>query len=1205
MLSVAPVLTDPHVSNIAAHIAKMDWNGQKVDAIENQWIVRFSNERAAKALSKNAALTSIFGQDASLRMDEALHGVGVLDAPGSTAEKVLAWAKNRRDVLYVEPNAVMRATGIPNDPIFANEGTVDGLWGMHNDGQAQLSWNGTNFVQSSQSGTAGVDIDAFGAWDTTTGSHTVAIGVIDTGIDYTHPDLYLNIWLNQGEIPTSLASQLVDVTGDGLITFVDLNNSANSSFVTDENANGYIDGGDLLADSSWENGTDEDGNSHDDDLIGWNFITNTNDPMDDHFHGTHVAGIIGATGNDSFGITGINWNVSLVPIKVLNNVGNGTEVQIVGGIAYSTALRRDDGVNLVATNNSYGSNFLSQLESDEISEAESQGILFVAAAGNFLQNNDVSPFYPAAFSNDNIISVAATNSDDGLASFSNIGGTSVDLGAPGVNILSTFPLSVNEYSTISGTSMAAPHVAGVVGLLAAANPQATSAGIKEAILISADPISSLNGRTVTGGRLNAASALSTIVVSTLTDEDDGNYNDGDLSLREALYLASTSSSDKPIIGFESSLVGGTITLEDGLTIDSSVEIRGPGANALAIDGQLGWTVFTITSSSLDVAIRGLTIKRGYGGFAGGIDSKGNLTLDGVAILDSWSNTLVGGLRQYGGELLVINSTIANNQGAGSGGVLLTNVTSAQFKNTTISGNRTTLSWAGGVTVTGTSSVEFINSTIANNKTKTAGGGIRVEGGSVTLHNTIVAGNYKNTTATPDDVYGSFVSTSSYNLIGVIDGSTGLNASTSYFGTAVSPRDAHLSALGDYGGPTATIAPETTSDAINHGSDAVAISAGLATDQRGFNRFADQVDIGAVELDAPIVVTTLADDSVGAPDYIHPSLRDALALVTNIPGKDTITFDPRLLIWGGTISLQEGLTIDSSVEILGPRADALAIDGQLGWTVFTITSSSLDVAIRGLTIKRGYGGFAGGIDSKGNLTLDGVAILDSWSNTLVGGLRQYGGELLVINSTIANNQGAGSGGVLLTNVTSAQFKNTTISGNRTTLSWAGGVTVTGTSSVEFINSTIANNKTKTAGGGIRVEGGSVTLHNTIVAGNYKNTTATPDDVYGSFVSTSSYNLIGVIDGSTGLNASTSLYGTSSAPRDARLRPLFYYGGTTLTHALFSDSHAIDAGDDSVALAHDLEFDQRGDDHYRIVEGDGQPGLHVDIGAFELALDEFQN
>ena len=461
---------------------------------------------------------------------------------------------------------------IPNDEVFDSEfepggvpDALDGQWGLHNEGQQQLrrrydfttdtgafepAYDESVYPPIPLAGTNDSDIDAPEAWQTTTGSLKSVVGVIDTGVDYTHPDLYRNIWVNQGEIPAAVKSQLVDSNGDGLYTFIDFNAPANAGITVggrlafnDVNNNGYIDGWDLLneqinldfdsgVNDVWEVGGDGDGNGYTDDLIGWNFIGNNNDPMDTHFHGTHVAGTIGAMGNNDLGVAGVNWNVSMIPLRVgipLAPPYASTQALVISAAAaaaveYTNQLRASQGYHVVATNNSYGGGVKSYNLEQAILCAAAADILFVAAAGNSATNIDTSPAYPASFDIDNIISVGASDSSDNLAGFSNYGSSRVDLAAPGLNILSTFPShetsAMNyfprnsewtyfgpEYAVISGTSMATPHVVGVAALLAAKNSTAGAAQIKQAILSSAevDSASSVYGKVLTNGRLNAAS----------------------------------------------------------------------------------------------------------------------------------------------------------------------------------------------------------------------------------------------------------------------------------------------------------------------------------------------------------------------------------------------------------------------------------------------------------------------------------------------------------------------------------------------------------------------------------------------------------------------------------------------------------------------------------------------------------------------------
>ncbi len=321
-----------------------------------------------------------------------------------------------------------------------NDASFDELWGLNNAGR--------------QGGVADADIDAPAAWDITTGARSVVVAVIDSGLAVTHPDLAANIWTNPREIP-----------GDGL----------------DNDGNGFVD-----------------------DVHGWDFANDDADPADDDGHGTHVAGTIGAVGDNAIGVTGVNWRVSLMGLKFLDANGNGFTSDAVAAVTYATRMRRDFGVNVVAINASWGGGSRSKVLADAIAAGGRAGILFVTAAGNASSNNDRTPTYPANSADDAVITVAATNRSNRLAAFSNFGATSVDLAAPGVAIRSTVP---GGYASFSGTSMAVPFVTGTVALLAAANPRATAADIRRAILSTTKPVAALAGKVATGGLLNAAAAV--------------------------------------------------------------------------------------------------------------------------------------------------------------------------------------------------------------------------------------------------------------------------------------------------------------------------------------------------------------------------------------------------------------------------------------------------------------------------------------------------------------------------------------------------------------------------------------------------------------------------------------------------------------------------------------------------------------------------
>lgn len=352
---------------------------------------------------------------------------------------VMADLAKSKDVTYVEANTVIFADTVePNDPRYGE------LYGLNNLGAT--------------GGTADADIDAPEAWSVTTGSKDAVVAIIDTGVDYNHPDIAPNYWTNTGE-----------------------------------------SGFDAAGNDKKTNGIDDDGNGFVDDFRGWDFVNNDNDPMDDHNHGTHCAGTIGAKGNDGVGVVGVNWNVSMVGVKFLSGSGSGSLADAVKAIEYTTGL----GVTL--TSNSWGGGGYSDTMYAAINAANTAGVLFIAAAGNASANNDVNPHYPSSYDSENVVAVAATDHVDGMAGFSCYGLNSVDIGAPGKDILST--VANNGYASYSGTSMATPHVAGVAALVKAAYPDATAAQIKARILNTADVVPALEGKTVTGGRINAFNAL--------------------------------------------------------------------------------------------------------------------------------------------------------------------------------------------------------------------------------------------------------------------------------------------------------------------------------------------------------------------------------------------------------------------------------------------------------------------------------------------------------------------------------------------------------------------------------------------------------------------------------------------------------------------------------------------------------------------------
>lgn len=352
------------------------------------------------------------------------------------------------------------------------------------------------------------------AWQLTTGDARVVVADVDTGLDYTHPDLFKNVWLNQAEIPVDVRARLTDTDADGIITFWDLNVSVNQGpgKIADLNGTGFIDGGDVLrtrAQGGWADGADNGANGYVDDLLGWDFVDNDNDPMDLDGHGTLIAGNIGAIGNNDVGVTGVNWKVSVMPLRFYAFAGPQI-ADPVPSIYYAV----DNGARV--SNHSYAlpanvvPDALVAAAQTAIEYADSRGHLLVAAAGNFATDADAVLPLPAAFDVPNILSVSATDKHDRLADFSNWGATVVDLAAPGVEVWSTYIHPGQGYVRWLGTSASSPFVAGATALLWARNPSLTVADVRQAILSTVDPLEGLAAQSVSGGRLNVARALRSV-----------------------------------------------------------------------------------------------------------------------------------------------------------------------------------------------------------------------------------------------------------------------------------------------------------------------------------------------------------------------------------------------------------------------------------------------------------------------------------------------------------------------------------------------------------------------------------------------------------------------------------------------------------------------------------------------------------------------
>ncbi len=406
------------------------------EAAAGEVIVKYRNPKNA---AERAQVDAIVDAEQDDELGDSSGRVRHIKSRRFDAATLVAYFNGAPDVEYAEPNYILYAIQTtPTDPSFGQ------LWGLLNTGQ---NVGGV--------GTPGADIDATLAWDTTTGSANVVVGVVDTGVDYNHNDLAGNIWSAPSEFT-------VNIGGVNITCPV---------------------------------------GSH-----GFNAINKTCNPLDDNNHGTHVSGTIGARANNGTGVAGVNWTTSIMGLKFLASNGSGSTTGAINVIDFAIKTKQTVGsaANLRVLSNSWGGGGFSQTLLNKINEANAADMLFVAAAGNNGANNDSTPFYPSNYTASNVVAVAATDNNDQRASFSNYGATTVDLGAPGVYILST--TIGNSYSYFNGTSMATPHVSGAAALVLSKCALNTAA-LKSNILNNVDLIASMSGITVTGGRLNVNKAL--------------------------------------------------------------------------------------------------------------------------------------------------------------------------------------------------------------------------------------------------------------------------------------------------------------------------------------------------------------------------------------------------------------------------------------------------------------------------------------------------------------------------------------------------------------------------------------------------------------------------------------------------------------------------------------------------------------------------
>ncbi len=420
---------------------------RSLQAGEPEVLVKF---RAGVSLSQKAAIAARNNDRIEDRIELVRGLVAIDDLDDADPQTVADHYASMTDLVeYAEPNFAIEVDlpefrevqptdrddlpdNAPNDPYFSDQ------WALFNEGQ-----NG---------GKAAADISARKAWAKSQGSGDVVVAVLDTGVDYTHPDLVSNIWIRPENVPQYFDAELG--------TF--------------------------------------------NDRYGFNAVDNAADPMDQNGHGTHCAGVIGAEGNNGEGIAGINWNVQIMPLKFLGRGGFGTTKNAIEAINYAVD-RKKKGVNVRVISASWGSTQYSKALENAIKAAGEEGIIFIAAAGNASTDNDRRPHYPSNYDLPNVISVGALDNNDILATFSNFGAKTVHVAAPGKDIVSTWLNS--GYREASGTSMATPHVAGVAALILANEPDISVADLRKRLVGSTDILDILNGKIFSGGRINAAKAL--------------------------------------------------------------------------------------------------------------------------------------------------------------------------------------------------------------------------------------------------------------------------------------------------------------------------------------------------------------------------------------------------------------------------------------------------------------------------------------------------------------------------------------------------------------------------------------------------------------------------------------------------------------------------------------------------------------------------
>ncbi|NIR67466.1 MAG: S8 family serine peptidase [candidate division Zixibacteria bacterium] len=643
--------------------------------------------RAVKNAISNMAVP---GAVVHKEFDRVAPGLTLVKLPANvTVANALARFKKSPNVLYVEPNYKRwLCAKYPNDPNFSK------LWALHNTGQT--------------GGTFDADIDAPEAWSIQTGDPNIIVAVIDTGVDYNHPDLADNIWVNQEEL-----------NGDPNV---------------DDDGNGYVD-----------------------DIYGYDFggasgNTTDNDPMDVYGHGTAVAGIIGALGDNNRGVVGVCWDVTIMPLKFTSDDGTVRSVSSeIAAIEYARAM----GANVI--NVSFGGYEYSQAEYDAIAAADSNGILFVASAGSDDNNNDANAFYPASYDLDNIISVMSTNHDDVRAQpagkVSNYGAISVDIAAPGGQQLLPWDsrgilccFSGGGYQYFQGTSVAAPHVAGAAALVWSTDLNMTHIEVKQKLLhpLVVDRLPALQEYCVNGSRLNVFKAIANLVVNTSIPYDSNDPNTYWTTIQAAIEDANNG---------DELIADGGLYIENIDFLGKSIILRSGNINdyndqTINRDGTLifgnnnGSVVTFRNGEDPNTVLKGFTISGGLAEYGGGIECDGaSPTISDCNIIDNAAEFYGGGIDCFYASPVIINCVITDNQafsGIGIGGGINCEQASPTIEHCFITNNYA--GNVGGGMAYYFSSPSIFNCFILNNSATNQSGGIDCDTSSPTITNCTIANN---------------------------------------------------------------------------------------------------------------------------------------------------------------------------------------------------------------------------------------------------------------------------------------------------------------------------------------------------------------------------------------------------------------------------------------------------------------------------------